>query len=111
MQEDHGGGQRLIRIRYRQQLGGLAKAIALVGVVAAVVSLNIGVVPSVACAAATAIWLVAVRHGGRRLLQKTAAIVDELALEMGLIRCEVQPTQSLERHEQSGAPRVEAQAP
>jgi hypothetical protein len=68
-------------------------------------------VPSVACAAATAIWLVAVRHGGRRLLRKIAAIVDELALEMGLTRCDVQPAQSLEEHEQSGAPRVAAQAP
>ena len=112
MQEDHGEGKRLIRLRYRQRLGGLTKAIALLGLVAAIVSLNSSVTVSVACAAGTAIWLAAVRHGGSRLLRKIASIVDELALEMGLTGCHLPPAQSpVPREESSYSPVATTRAP
>jgi hypothetical protein len=86
-QEEHGGGNRLIRIRYRHRLGGLTKAIALLGVIAAFVGLNVGLPVALACLAGVTVGLVAARWSGRRLLQRLANIVDELALEMGLTRC------------------------
>jgi hypothetical protein len=88
MQEDHGSGQRLIRIRYQQRLGGLAKAVAVLGIVATMVGIDVGRGAGLACAAATAACLGAVWYSGRRLLRKLARVVDELALGMGLTRCD-----------------------
>lgn len=91
MQEDHGSGRRLIRIRYQQRLGGLAKAVALLGVVASLVGVSVNWTAGVACAGATAVCLAAVWYSGRRLLRKLANVVDELAVGMGLARCEAKP--------------------
>ncbi len=104
MQEDHGSGQRLIRIRYQQRLGGLAKAVAILGIVATIVGIDVGRGAGLACAAATAACLGAVWYSGRRLLHKLARVVDELALGMGLTRCDSQSARRLnERAETSPA--------
>jgi hypothetical protein len=100
VQEEHGGGRRLIRIRYRQRLGVLTKAFALLGIVAATVSLeDFGLSASLACLTATGIGLAAAWYSGRRLLLRLANTIDELALEMGLIRCDAQLAQSPQRGE------------
>jgi hypothetical protein len=88
MQEDHGRGSRLIRVRYQQRLGGLAKAAALLGIVATIVGINVNWTAGLACAAATAACLGVAWSSGRRLLRKLAHVVDELALGMGLARCD-----------------------
>jgi hypothetical protein len=90
VQEEHGCGKRLIRVRYRQRLGGLTKAFALLGIVAAAVSLDISPSVGLACLAAVAVGLAAARWSGGRLLRRLANIVDELALEMGLCHCDAQ---------------------
>jgi hypothetical protein len=91
MQEDHGSGRRLLRIRYQQRFGGLAQAVALLGVVATVVGMSVNWTAGLACAAATLACLGTVWYSGRRLLRKLAHVVDELALGMGLSRCDAKP--------------------
>jgi GT2 family glycosyltransferase len=99
-QEEHGGGKRLIRVRYRHRLGGLTKAMALLGMIAAFVGLNVGLPVALVCLALVAVGLAAARWSGRRLLQRLASIVDELALEMGLTRCHTQSVDVPQRSEQ-----------
>jgi hypothetical protein len=99
-QEEHGGGRRLLRIRYRlrpTRFGALALGVALT-TWAATAFLNLplgsaGLALTIALSA-TIVWR------GRRLAQDVVCIFDDLALELGMLRC----TASDPAPEQSTAP-------
>jgi GT2 family glycosyltransferase len=87
-QEDHGGGKRLIRTRYRLRAGGYVKALAWTAVVAvpcavALQAWGVAAAAAMLLALCAALWW----HGARRA-SRVLALVDAVARDMGLMRCE-----------------------
>jgi GT2 family glycosyltransferase len=84
-QEEHGGGRRLIRVRYRQSLSTVARIVAFGGLVAAVATV---VEYPLAAALAAIPCLTVVVAGwwqGTALLSGVAAVTEEQAIRLGLI--------------------------
>jgi O-antigen biosynthesis protein len=93
-QEDHGGGGHLIRVRYRLRLSGATKALAAVGLLAAVVGLGLLAWPSplqaglvLAVGAGIAGFCLGAWWRGTRRASQAVRVVDALAERMGLLRC------------------------
>jgi hypothetical protein len=90
-QEEHGGGKRLIRVRYRLRPRGSTKALAVVGVLTACAAAVLQAWPAAAVggvllAASFGAWW---RGTGRA--SRALALFDAYAAELGLIRCEPAP--------------------
>jgi GT2 family glycosyltransferase len=87
-EEEHGGGKRLVRVRYRLRASGQLKALALAGALAAAVAIAWQAwLPAVAAGviligAATAWW-----HGVGRAA-KAVGLIDVCARALRLLRCE-----------------------
>jgi GT2 family glycosyltransferase len=86
-QEDHGGGKRLIRVRYRLGLSRLARVAAALGLAGAGAAAGLHVAAGAAAAAALAALLLAAWWRGTRLAGQLAAGFDGLAHRLGLVRC------------------------
>jgi hypothetical protein len=85
-EEDHGGGRRLVRVRYQMRASGYLKALALTATVAglygaALPSLVGGVVCAVLLASGAALW-----WWGTRRAALAVAVVDRWAGELCMIR-------------------------
>jgi GT2 family glycosyltransferase len=90
-QEDHGGGRRLIRVRYHLRAAGHLKALGWAAAAGATCALAL----QAWWAAAGAALLLALcagcwRSGGRRAAQ-AVAVFDAAAAQLGLLRCDSQP--------------------
>jgi hypothetical protein len=86
-QEDHAGGRRLIRVRYRLRPNGCSKEI---GVLAAV-AVALGTWPAALAAALLLSTCVGTWWFGTRRASRVMALFDLLASQMGAIRCEPAP--------------------
>ena len=87
-QEEHGGGKRLIRVRYRLRLSGYTRTLALGAVVSAGAALVFlswvpATVAALLAAACLGVW-----WRGTRRARHVVALFDSIARELGLIRCE-----------------------
>jgi hypothetical protein len=87
-QEEHGGGKRLLRVRYRLRVGGYVKALRWTAVVAlpAAVALQawgVAVAATGLLALGAGLWWL-----GSRRASQVMAVFDAAALAMGLICCE-----------------------
>src|SRR5262245_253091 len=86
-QEEHGSGRRLLRICYRirpTRFGWLAVCVAL-GVSAAIARLDLWL--GAGALSLTAVLSTSLLWRGRRLAHDVVAVFDELALELGMLRC------------------------
>src|SRR5262245_37983255 len=93
-QEEHGGGRRLIRVRYRVRLRGTFWLLAGLGVIlsgaVAVVNPLLAVAPAVTAVGSLAyVW-----RRGLRMAGKVARVFDTAAAQMNLIRCGGEQTES-----------------
>jgi O-antigen biosynthesis protein len=86
-QEDHGGGKRLIRVRYRMRPTAFGKAVGLLGAAAAAVTACFSPVAGAGVAAAVAGLALVVWWRGARLAGQVAAGFDGLARGLGLDPC------------------------
>jgi O-antigen biosynthesis protein len=94
VQEDHGSGRRLFRVRYRLKPTGATQLIAVSGVAAAVAatifsSTGAALAATLLEGCALGAWL-----GGCRLVSNVAGFVDGVAGRMGLLRCTTSPSMS-----------------
>jgi GT2 family glycosyltransferase len=90
-QEDHGGGKHLIRVRYRLRLSGYMRAVRTAALLASATAVLWSRWPIVAGALLLlAIWLGAWCRGTRRAGQ-AMIVVDQIARDMGLVRCSDEP--------------------
>jgi GT2 family glycosyltransferase len=93
-QEDHGGGRRLIRVRYRQRLRHGAKLLGVAGVLASAavmtydLSLGAGLLALQAAALGAMWWC------GATVAAKVAAVFDIVAADMKMTRCRPAPAPS-----------------
>jgi GT2 family glycosyltransferase len=86
-QEEHGGGKRLIRLRCRLRITGLAKIVAALAFTAVVILAGIHpLAAGIGLSLCAAVWLGAWRQG-IRLASRAVKAFDGLALGMDLIRC------------------------
>jgi GT2 family glycosyltransferase len=92
-QEDHGGGKHLIRVRYRLQLTGFARALAGLGLVGAAVTAGVSVGLAALGAGLVAALLLAARWRGACLAGRVVSGLDGLARGLGLIPCEAESPQ------------------
>jgi GT2 family glycosyltransferase len=86
-QEEHGGGRRLIRVRFRMLPGQYVKLAAAAAGVTAVVGAGFGVWPAAAVAAALLPAYAALWRRGTRRTAAVIAVLDRLADRLELIRC------------------------
>ena len=88
--EDHGGGKRLIRVRYRLRASGYVKALAWTGAVAVPAALALQALGTAAAGAA----LLAVAAGlwwrGSRRARRALAVFDAAAAQLGLLCCQTE---------------------
>jgi hypothetical protein len=84
-QEDHGGGRRLIRLRFQVRPGGLIRGAAGFAAVAGPLAALAGNWPAVLASAWLFAFAIAVCRRGARLGARVAAVFDEVAREMGLM--------------------------
>jgi GT2 family glycosyltransferase len=90
-QEEHGGGKRLIRVRYRVRPGGRWKVCGILAALLAVVAVGLGSeVAGLAAGGALAICAAAWWRGTHRAAQ-AVAVVGAMAAKLGLVRCEPVP--------------------
>jgi GT2 family glycosyltransferase len=89
-EEDHGGGKRLIRVRYRLRPTNFARAAAALGLVVLGVTAAFHAVAAAAAGGVLAALLVLAWWRGRRLAGRLAAAFDGLARGQGLVRCGAQ---------------------
>jgi GT2 family glycosyltransferase len=90
-QEDHGGGKRLIRVRYRLRLSGYTRTVAGMAAFAGVVAVLLGAWgPALEAAALAAVCLAAWRRGARHAAL-VVGVFDLIARRLNLIRCEPAP--------------------
>jgi hypothetical protein len=87
-QEEHGGGKRLIRVRYRVRFRGTLHLVGWAGVAAAAFAAAIDPVLAWGVAAGAAGFLAAVWRRGRKVAGRVARVFDLAAAELKLIRCE-----------------------
>jgi GT2 family glycosyltransferase len=101
-QEDHGGGKRLLRVRYRLRLTPFARA---VGVVSLTAAAAVGVF-NIACGAAAVLVLGGLLFPawwrGAALARDVVEGFDGLARGQGLIRCEAAEGRTAEADDQKG---------
>jgi GT2 family glycosyltransferase len=86
-QEDHGGGKRLIRVRYRLRPTPLAQLAGALGAAATVLAAGCHVLLAAGAAAVLAALAAGAWWRGARLAAQAAAGFDGLARGLGLIRC------------------------
>jgi O-antigen biosynthesis protein len=86
-EEDHGGGKRLIRVRYRLRPTKFARAAAFLGLAVLAVTAVFHAVAAAAGAGVLAALLLAAWWRGRRLAGRVVTAFDGLARGQGLIRC------------------------
>jgi glycosyltransferase involved in cell wall biosynthesis len=91
-QEDHGGGKRLIRVRYRQQFRDGAKLLVVVGMLGAAAAMDVHV--ALGAGILVLLWgsLCVLWWRGTRLAAKVAAVFDFVATDMKMTRCCPKPT-------------------
>jgi GT2 family glycosyltransferase len=109
-EEDHGGAKRLIRVRYRLRLTHFTRMLLGLGaVVAGLVAIH-SASAAVTALALLAVLLVGVWWRGRELGARAAAVFDEVADRLGLLRR--QPSENLDPPErEEGATADEQPAP
>jgi GT2 family glycosyltransferase len=108
-QEDHGGGKRLIRVRYRLRLSQYMKALSAVAVLAAVAAAGFLSWPALAGAAVFLAVCLGVWWRGAQRAAQPVAIFDAMACQMRLVRCESGPRPRQE-DEVEGRPQRETHA-
>jgi hypothetical protein len=86
-QEEHGGGKRLIRVRYRVKARGTFWLLAGLGVVLTAVTAVVNPVLAVAPALTALGSLAYVWRRGLRIAGKVARVFDTAATQMNLVRC------------------------
>jgi len=86
-QEEHGGGRRLIRIRYKLRLSDLAKVIALSGAVAVAFTACFSGLAATGIGVVLATLLGSAWYCGARLCAEVFEVFDRVALRSGLVRC------------------------
>jgi GT2 family glycosyltransferase len=96
-QEEHGGGKRLIRVRYRLRLTGFARAAGLLGGAASVVAVGFGPWLTLGGASLLAALLLAVWWRGAVLAARVMEGLDRLAGSLGLIRCPAEHSERMPR--------------
>jgi hypothetical protein len=97
-QEDHGGGKRLIRARFRLRASGYLKALGGAAALAAVAAAGLRAWPAAveatlllsACLGVCGVWL-GVWWRGTRRASEAIAVFDAKARDLGLIRCDPPP--------------------
>jgi hypothetical protein len=110
VQEEHGGGNRVVRVRSRLHTSTLTKTCLAVG--AALVSMASLISPAVAVGWSVGITLLLARawYRGAALHSKISELIDDLAREMSLVRLrpesEVQPSATINDGGQGSAPAV-----
>jgi hypothetical protein len=87
VQEDHGGGQQLIRVRYRLRASGSLKALGVLAVLAGAAGAQVhsglaAAGAAVVLACCLGLWWLGTRRAARAL-----AVIDRWAAELGMIRC------------------------
>jgi GT2 family glycosyltransferase len=87
-QEEHGGGRRLIRVRYRLGLTPFAKALAVLGLGAAAAVATCHAPAAAAGAGLVGVLLLAAWRRGAALAARVMGGLDGLARGQGLLRCE-----------------------
>jgi hypothetical protein len=91
-QEDHGGGKRLIRVRYRLRLSGYTRGIALMAVFAGLTAAVMGSGPLAVGAAALAGLCLAGWWRGTRRAGRVVGLFDSIARGLNLMQCRPAPT-------------------
>jgi GT2 family glycosyltransferase len=86
-QEDHGGGKRLLRVRYRLRPTGLARLAVGLGLGATAVAAGLHVLAAAAGAAVLIGLAAAAWWRGTRIAARAVAGFDAMARDLGLIRC------------------------
>jgi hypothetical protein len=100
-QEDHGGGKRLIRVRFRLRPSGYLKVLGGTAALAPVAAAGLLAWPAAseatlllgACLGICAVWLGVWWRGTRRASQ-AIAVFDAKAGDLGLIRCDPTPARA-----------------
>ena len=95
VQEEHGGGNRVIRVRCRLRPSMLTKLSIALGATLVSLAACISLPIAAAWAAGIGLLLARIRYRGTKLLAKLSEVVDSLAGEMSLIR--VRPDQEMQR--------------
>ena len=91
VQEDHGGGKRLIRVRYRLRTTRLAKAIAGAAVICAGLTVGLRSIYFGISAGAFAATAIGIWWRGACLASQVVDVFHKLASNIGLVRCEPSP--------------------
>ena len=86
VQEEHGGGSRVVRTRCRLRASTPTKILMVLGATLVLLAACVNLPVAAAWAAAIGVLLAAARWRGTRLLAQLGEIIDELAGEMSLIR-------------------------
>jgi GT2 family glycosyltransferase len=86
-QEDHGGGKRLIRVRYRMRATDLAKLVAILALMAIAAMVGLHPVGGAAALALCVLFGLGAWWRGTRLASQAAQACEGLARQMNLIRC------------------------
>jgi hypothetical protein len=86
VQEDHGGGKRVIQLRYRLRPDGLVVGVLTLGVVIAPIALSAGAWLAFAADAVVLLLGMGIWWLGTRRAMKVVAIFDQIATAMGLLR-------------------------
>ncbi len=86
-EEDHGGGKRLIRVRYRMRLTELAKVVSILGGAAALVLTGLHALLGAGGAGLLAVLALGAWWRGQRVATQAVRGFDQLARGMGLIAC------------------------
>jgi GT2 family glycosyltransferase len=87
-EEDHGGGKRLIRVRYRLRTTALAKLVGVLGLAASAAVAGCNPLLAAAGVALVAGLALAAWWRGTRLAAQAAHGFDDLARGLGLVRCD-----------------------
>jgi GT2 family glycosyltransferase len=101
-QEEHGGGRRLIRVRYGRSLSALVRIIGIGGLIAALATVADHPVAAALPVVVSLMVIAATWWQGATLLSGVAAVTEEQAIRLGLIplspRRETTEPESLWRH-------------
>jgi GT2 family glycosyltransferase len=87
-EEEHGGGKRLVRVRYRLRPSGHLKALALVGAVGAALAVLWASWPLAAVASATGALCGGLWWVGTCRASRAVAVVEATARDLGFLRCD-----------------------
>jgi glycosyltransferase involved in cell wall biosynthesis len=87
-QEDHGGGRRLIRVRYRLRFSGYTRALAGVAAFTGLAASLLGSWPLACEAAVFAALCLAAWWRGTRRAARVVGVFDMIARRLNLVRCE-----------------------